>query len=60
MNLRNIFYIECDFSGDSGGPLYEMKNAGGQLKYIVLGTTSRGTGPIGNCGGRGNPTHYVR
>ena len=60
MNLRNIFYIECDFSGDSGGPLYEMKKAGGQLKYIVLGTTSRGTGPIGNCGGRGNPTHYVR
>ena len=42
--------------GDSGGPLYEMVDG----KYIVIGTTSRGTGPIGNCGGRGNPTHYVR
>ena len=29
-------------------------------KFVVIGTTSRGTGPIGNCGGRGNPTHYVR
>ena len=29
-------------------------------EHVVLGTTSRGTGPIGNCGGEGNPTHYVR
>ena len=28
--------------------------------HVLLGITSRGTGPIGNCGGRGNPTHYVR
>jgi len=52
------FYIRATGSckGDSGGPLYEQR---GQ-KYIVIGTTSRGTGPIGNCGGQGNPTHYAR
>merc|ERR1712226_532188 len=51
------FYIRATGSckGDSGGPLYEKTGQG----YTVIGTTSRGTGPIGNCGGRGNPTHYV-
>ena len=55
----NVCFILSDYqtySGDSGGPLYEIVDG----KYIVIGTTSRGTGPIGNCGGRGNPTHYVR
>ena len=51
-----ILYVPNIHPGDSGGPLYEMVDG----KYIVIGTTSRGTGPIGNCGGRGNPTHYVR
>merc|ERR1711874_615118 len=52
------FYIRATGSckGDSGGPLYEKRGK----RYTVIGTTSRGTGPIGNCGGRGNPTHYVR
>ena len=48
--------IKDTCKGDSGGPLYELAGE----KYVVIGTTSRGTGPIGNCGGRGNPTHYVR
>ena len=45
-------------SGDSGGPLFEFNED--HQRRVLLGTTSRGTGPIGNCGGRGNPTHYVR
>ena len=54
----NLYYIRATGSckGDSGGPLYEHR----RNKFVVIGTTSRGTGPIGNCGGRGNPTHYVR
>ena len=58
LGREDLFYIRATGSckGDSGGPLYEKKGK----KYIVIGTTSRGTGPIGNCGGRGNPTHYVR
>ena len=27
---------------------------------ILLGSTSRGTGSLENCGGIDNPTHYVR
>ncbi len=27
---------------------------------LKVGTTSRGTGVRGNCGGLDNPTHYVR
>jgi len=58
MGREESFYIRATGSckGDSGGPLYEKKGK----KYTVIGTTSRGTGAIGNCGGRGNPTHYVR
>jgi len=54
----DLYYIRATGSckGDSGGPLYEER----EDKFVVIGTTSRGTGPIGNCGGRGNPTHYVR
>jgi len=57
MDRDDHFYIRATGSckGDSGGPLYEKTGKG----YTVIGTTSRGTGPIGNCGGRGNPTHYV-
>ena len=51
-NFQNIL-----LPGDSGGPLFEKDGRG---RFVVLGTTSRGTGPIGNCGGKGNPTHYVR
>lgn len=29
-------------------------------EFILIGTTSRGTGIRGNCGGLDNPTHYVR
>jgi len=58
MGREDNFYIRATGSckGDSGGPLYEKRGK----RYTVIGTTSRGTGPIGNCGGRGNPTHYVR
>ena len=58
LGREDSFYIRATGSckGDSGGPLYERKKG----KYVVFGTTSRGTGPLGNCGGRGNPTHYVR
>lgn len=42
--------------GDSGGPLYVQVGD----EYVLLGTTSRGTGKIANCGGVDNPTHYVR
>jgi len=58
MGREEPYYIRATGSckGDSGGPLYEKVGS----RYVVIGTTSRGTGPIGNCGGRGNPTHYVR
>ena len=58
MGRKDSFYIRATGSckGDSGGPLYEKRGK----TYIVIGTTSRGTGSLGNCGGRGNPTHYVR
>jgi len=42
--------------GDSGGPLFEQVGK----KYVLLGSTSRGTGVLSNCGGADNPTHYVR
>jgi len=42
--------------GDSGGPLFEQVGE----KYVLLGSTSRGTGILSNCGGADNPTHYVR
>ena len=58
LGREDLYYIRATGSckGDSGGPLYEHRGD----KYVVIGTTSRGTGPIGNCGGRDNPTHYVR
>jgi len=58
LDREDHYYIRATGSckGDSGGPLYELVDD----QYVVIGTTSRGTGPIGNCGGQGNPTHYVR
>ncbi|XP_023320892.1 uncharacterized protein LOC111695714 [Eurytemora carolleeae] len=52
------WYIRATGScrGDSGGPLYEKRGA----DNILLGSTSRGTGSLENCGGIDNPTHYVR
>jgi len=55
----NPWYIRATGSckGDSGGPLFEKTEKG---EYVLLGSTSRGTGALANCGGMDNPTHYVR
>jgi len=58
LGREHSWYIRATGSckGDSGGPLYEEKDD----QYILLGSTSRGTGGLANCGGIDNPTHYVR
>lgn len=58
MGRENPWYIRATGSckGDSGGPLYEKKGD----QFVLLGSTSRGTGSLSNCGGIDNPTHYVR
>jgi hypothetical protein len=59
MGRENSWFIRSTGSckGDSGGPLYEELD--GQT-FVLLGSTSRGTGKLQNCGGIDNPTHYVR
>jgi len=58
MGREHGWYIRATGSckGDSGGPLFETNDK----EYILLGSTSRGTGSLQNCGGIDNPTHYVR
>merc|ERR1712002_514871 len=45
-------------NGDSGGPVF-IKNKYDN-RFVVLGAVSGGRGPLGDCGGMNNPTHYAR
>jgi len=59
LGREHPWYIRATGSckGDSGGPLFEQTADG---RFVLLGSTSRGTGSLSHCGGMDNPTHYVR